>query len=84
MNTQVNIGVTFSRRATKKETETAFQRRWTSDCGRYAVVESRSKFGLTTHFIAIAIGENGEVAFNNRTKTKVGCIKKCNEREAKR
>jgi hypothetical protein len=75
--------IVFSRRGRRYETEVARFRRWNSDDGRYSIVETRSKFGLNTRFIAIVRLKNSEVIIA-RARTLAGAKRACQRHEKKR
>jgi hypothetical protein len=47
------VKLLFSKHATKRDGEVAVYRRWRSKCKRYAVEQSKSKYGMPTLYRAI-------------------------------
>ena len=66
----------WSKHPTKRDGEVAMYRRWRSKCKRYAVEQSKSKYGMPTLYRAI--GPAGEIIGTHRSRS--AALRACQRR----
>ena len=73
----------FSKHATKRDGEVAVYRRWRTKCKRYAVEQSKSKYGMPTLYRAIDAA--GEIISTHRVRLAAlrACQRHANQTAAK-
>jgi len=71
------MALEFAKRAKVRETDTSRLRRWSSSCGEYAVVESKSRLGLATRHLAIHVLVDGGEEIIGRHPTRRAAERRC-------
>ena len=77
MTTAIIVDIDWPKRGRVRDTETACLRRYNSHCGRYAVVEITSHFGLPRRWLAVRRNPNGNERVISRHRNRARAIDAC-------